>query len=333
MYHIIVTTINHPTAAVKELAEGAKARDWRFTIIGDSKSPSDFAIDGGDYYDVEAQIASGFDFARIVPTRHYARKNVGYLMAMRDKASAIIETDDDNLPQDGFWDERLPQADAHVVDAPGWVNVYRAFSDTLTWPRGLPLDEVTCEQDDLRSGTMTSVNCPIQQGLADDNPDVDAIYRLILPLPMKFNDRGAVALKGKASCPFNSQNTTWFPAAYPLLYLPYYCSFRMTDIWRSFIAQRVALSKGWGLLFHKATMYQVRNEHDLMRDFADEVVGYLNNRKIMELLLNVPMSSDPGTMLEELVACYEVLIGLGVVGAEERVLLRAWCDDIQRLAV
>ena len=29
-------------------------------------------------------------------------------------------------------------------------------------------------------------DCPIQQGLADRNPDVDAIYRLILPLPFSF---------------------------------------------------------------------------------------------------------------------------------------------------
>ena len=106
----------------------------------------------------------------------------------------------------------------------------------------------------------------------------------------------------------------------------------MTDIWRGFVAQRIALAKGWGLLFHNATMYQVRNEHNLMHEFADVVVGYLNNRKIMELLLDVPMTGDPATMLDELVACYEKLIELGVVGAEERPLLKAWCTDIERLA-
>ena len=55
---------------------------------------------------------------------------------------------------------------------------------------------------------------------------------------------------------------------YPLLYLPAYCSFRMTDIWRSFVAQRIAWENGWRLLFHGPTMEQERNVHDLMKDFA-----------------------------------------------------------------
>ena len=90
-----------------------------------------------------------------------------------------------------------------------------------------------------------TVACPIQQGLADGNPDVDAIFRLVLPLPMNFGRKPPIALCRGAWCPFNSQNTSWWPAAYPLLYLPAYCSFRMTDIWRSFVAQRICWENGW----------------------------------------------------------------------------------------
>jgi hypothetical protein len=52
--------------------------------------------------------------------------------------------------------------------------------------------------------------------LADDNPDVDAIYRLLLPIPLRFKEVKAVALRG-AWCPFNSQNTMWWPDVFPLL--------------------------------------------------------------------------------------------------------------------
>jgi hypothetical protein len=31
---------------------------------------------------------------------------------------------------------------------------------------------------------------------------------------------------------------------------------------------------GWHILFHGATVRQERNDHDLMRDFADEIPGY-----------------------------------------------------------
>src|SRR6185436_15069807 len=125
---------------------------------------------------------------------------------------------------------------------------------------------------------------PIQQGLADENPDVDAVYRMTSSLPLSFNKRNPIVLDKNAWCPFNSQNTTWFKEAFPLLYLPSYCSFRMTDIWRSFVAQRIAWSCNWSILFHNATVRQERNEHSLIRDFEDEIPGYLNNARICKML-------------------------------------------------
>jgi hypothetical protein len=41
-----------------------------------------------------------------VPDSPYARKNIGYLAAMREAAERIIETEDDNYPLPTFWQER-----------------------------------------------------------------------------------------------------------------------------------------------------------------------------------------------------------------------------------
>ena len=71
------------------------------------------------------------------------------------------------------------------------------------------------------------------------------------------------------------------------MYLPSYCSFRMTDIWRSFVAQRIAWECDWPILFHSSNVRQERNEHNLMSDFRDEVSGYLNNLNIMDSLMNL----------------------------------------------
>src|SRR5205807_7157091 len=128
------------------------------------------------------------------------------------------------------------------------------------------------------------LNCPIQQGLSDENPDVDAIYRMANPLPVLFDKANSVSLGKNSWCPFNSQNTTWFKEAFPLLYLPSYCSFRMTDIWRSFVAQRIAWTCGWSILFHQSTVRQDRNDHNLMTDFKDEISGYSNNALICKSL-------------------------------------------------
>lgn len=329
-YAVVVTTINHPTKAVLDIQARSGELPSPFYVIGDSKSPADFELPGSHYFDLEAQRATGFSFAALCPTRHYARKNIGYLAAIRDGTSVIVETDDDNIPLDGFYKPRTRSVTAPLVTQPGWCNVYRYFTDRLIWPRGLPLDRIKDEPVAIDTLGSVESDCPIQQGLADDNPDVDAIYRLILPLPLVF-EPGDVVLDKGVWCPFNSQNTTFWKPAFPLLYLPFHCSFRMTDIWRSFVAQRIGWENGWRLRFHGSTVYQERNEHDLMHDFADEVPGYLHNEKIRRMLEDLDLAAGEDRIGDNLLACYRGLIGMGVVGGDEEALVGAWLDDLARL--
>jgi hypothetical protein len=141
-----------------------------------------------------------------------------------------------------------------------------------------------------------------------------------------------VALGEGAWSPFNSQSTAWFPKAYPLLYLPSYCSFRMTDIWRSFVAQRIAWESGWSVLYSSPDVVQERNEHSLMRDFADEVPGYLHNRTIGDHLQALKLEAGPEKIAENLIRCYEELVRLAVVDAKELPLVKAWAQDIAELS-
>ena len=325
---IVVTSINPPNRVLQEIARGAGGAGFEFLVMGDTKSPADFKLDGCDFHSVAQQEQSGFAFAKICPTKHYARKNIGYLLAIQRGAPLILETDDDNIPRPEFWAERQMNARVPMLASGGWVNVYRYFSDALIWPRGLPLDSVQDAIPEFESLPVTDVECPIQQGLADENPDVDAIYRLILPLPQNFRSDRRAALGSGSWCPFNSQNTAWWPQAYPLLYLPAYCSFRMTDIWRSFVAQRIAWANGWSILFHEANVWQERNDHSLMRDFADEVPGYLNNRAMCEKLAALDLKPGAGAMADNLRLCYGALTDAGWVGKEELPLLDAWLDDL-----
>ena len=328
---VVVTTINPPTRAVRDLAAGIDRLGGEFILIGDSKSPADFHQPGATYLDLQAQAATGFRYAAEAPARHYARKNVGYLLAIRNGATVIVETDDDNIPRDEFWAPREAEVAAQVVETSDWVNVYAYYADGLLWPRGLPLDRIKDAPPPLEGLPRETLRCPIQQGLADENPDVDAIYRLVLPLPMDFRQGEPVALRG-AWCPFNSQNTSWWPEAFPLLYLPYHCSFRMTDIWRSFVAQRIAYANGWPLLFHSATVFQERNAHDLLRDFEEEVPGYLHNPRIRHALIDLEIPTGEASIPEALRLCYRRLVEMELVGAAELPLLDAWLADLAGMA-
>jgi hypothetical protein len=328
---LVVTSISAPNPALRELAAQCKARGYSFYVIGDVPSPADFSLDGCEFYSLEDQKETGLKTAELIPMRHYSRKNIGYLLAMRNRASLLLETDDDNLPLPEFWDARILRQSLPALAGNGWTNVYKYFTEANIWPRGLPLDAIQKPLPVFETLQSLDIDCPIQQGLADEDPDVDAIYRLVLPLPVNFRKDRRLALGRGTWCPFNSQNTAWFPAAYPLLYLPSYCSFRMTDIWRSFVAQRIAWENGWSVLFKGPDVYQERNEHNLMRDFADEISGYLNNRKIGSQLDALKLEAGTDNLGANLIRCYEELVRLELVGDKELALVKAWVLDIESL--
>jgi hypothetical protein len=328
---VVVTSIAGPNQVLQGLASGCKERGYHFVVIGDEASPADFYIDGCDFYSLKRQVETGFRFAQMCPTKHYARKNIGYLIAISEGASIIIETDDDNIPYDDFWQQRSVDQSVKVVEKAGWVNVYQYFTDVNIWPRGMALEHVNDGVPAFELLQRRDVHCPIQQRLADDNPDVDAIYRLIGPLPQRFRKDRRVALTDGSWCPFNSQNTTWWTKAFGLLYLPCSSSFRMTDIWRSFIAQRIAWVNGWGVLFGEPTMRQERNVHDLMRDFEDEVPGYLHNSRLCKELEALVLPSGTGKINANLRLCYEKLVDMSLVDSKELDLVDAWNDDLAQI--
>ncbi|HEX8845859.1 MAG TPA: STELLO glycosyltransferase family protein [Pyrinomonadaceae bacterium] len=329
---LVVTSISAPNAALKSLAAGCLEHGLEFIVIGDEISPPTFELEGCRFYSLEEQRRLGLRFANACPVRHYARKNIGYLLAMRNGASVLIETDDDNFPREEFWGERNRHQSVKVVSDTGWLNIYRYFTDANIWPRGLPLDRILTAVPAYEALAQEDVDCPIQQGLADENPDVDAIYRLALPLPQSFRMDRRLAIRNNAWSPFNSQNTTWWREAFPILYLPAYCSIRMTDIWRGFVAQRIAWANNWGVLFHEPTVWQERNEHNLMRDFRDEVTGYLNNTAIGEALGKLPLQPGPDRLNDNLRLCYEQLVRMNLVGEKELDLLEAWIADITEIS-
>jgi hypothetical protein len=327
---LIITSIaNQENAVLKQFAEETSKRSVPFIVIGDNKSPREFNLTGCDFYSMERQQALKFQLAKILPVNHYSRKNLGYLIAISQKAEVIIETDDDNLPLEGFWENRTKQVTGHLLNDKGWVNVYKYFTETHIWPRGFALEHILDKLPILENQSL--IDCPIQQGLADENPDVDAIYRLTLPLPAVFNKMNSIALGKNSFCPFNSQNTTWFKVAFALLYLPSYCNFRMTDIWRSFVAQRIAWTCGWPILFHHSTVRQERNDHNLMYDFRDEISGYINNAHIVKTLNELSLHEGIENIPVNMKLCYSKLIELGFVSEQEIFLLEAWLEDINSL--
>lgn len=355
--NVVVTTIQPPTQAMHMLANGLSKTGGTLWVVGDRKGPAAFDLPNTNFFHIDSQKSLEFSLANILPEKHYTRKNLGYLAAIRAGADCIVETDDDNLPRPDFFASRSRTVTARIVNnSPGWCNAYKAFTNAHIWPRGLPLESIHSSEPIFDAGDPAAKNFEpttsnqqprarnlepgtknieslIQQGLADENPDVDAAYRLILPLPISFDIAPPLSLPSGVWCPFNSQNTTFFKEAFPLLYLPSFCSFRMTDIWRSFVAQRCLWEMESTVTFHPATVWQERNEHNLLRDFEDEVPGYLNNEKIRICLDRLKLQSgcESDKVCSNLVTCYSALVKEQLLHDSELDLVKAWVQDILKL--
>jgi hypothetical protein len=78
-------------------------------------------------------------------------------------------------------------------------------------------------------------------------------------------------------------------------------------------------------------MVQERNEHNLLKDFSDEIAGYLNNERIRQELELLDLKPGVDKIADNLRVCYEKLVGMGLIGSDELKLLEAWLEDIRQL--
>lgn len=338
MLYSIITTIQEPTDCVVRLVDRLNKVQGTLVVAGDSKGPFSFEAPVGtpwpvEFLSLEAQESAGFALAQTLPTKHYARKNIAYLHAIRAGAGCIYETDDDNAPNDAWGVREEFIEDVRVVAGAEqrWVNVYRYFSMENIWPRGLPLDEIR-QSPPAACESGKAHHAPVQQGLVDGSPDVDAIWRLVMDREFAFDPSGSIYLEPGNWCPFNTQSTWWWPVAYPLLYIPSYCSFRMCDIWKSFVAQRCLWAMDMGVAFHAAEVVQERNPHDLMHDFRDEVPGYQLNRKICSILSSLELDSSPKNVGSNLWKCYQSLVDHKILPENELVLVGSWLKDLSGIS-
>ncbi len=319
---IVITSIYAPTLAVSLFRD---LHPGQVIVVGDRKTPKDWALDGVEYLGVDLQTTSSLRLARGLPWDHYARKNLGYLRAIERGAPVIWESDDDNLP---YPDWRFPPFAGRFDTLGGsdHINVYAVYTPQKIWPRGFPLDEVLRPDSALRGATECHVG--VWQALADGDPDVDAIYRLTVGTEVDF-DRSVPprVLEPGSICPFNSQNTAFALHSFPLLYLPSTVTFRFTDILRGLVAQPILWAAGLTLGFTTSTVRQDRNEHDFIRDFASEIPCYLHARRVIEIV--TPTADPERSVGENLHRAYTALAGVGLVADSEVALVEAWLDDLR----
>jgi hypothetical protein len=322
--YIIITSIFNPTKAVELFS---KFPDWNLIVVGDKKTASDWSHPNVEFISSSAQEKIGTDFVNSLPWNSYTRKNIGYVHAISNGASIIYDTDDDNIPLDNWIHEPHFDGSFEHVENPSFVNMYSYFTNLHVWPRGLPLQYIL-EQENQNSKLDKSAKVGVWQFLADEDPDVDAIYRLTNNTPIYFNKRAPLVLNEKVCCPFNSQNTYFRQEVFPLLYLPVTVTFRFTDILRGLVAQPVLWAAGYKLGFGEATVIQKRNPHNYLRDFESEIPGYLHAETVIKV--GIESVSPEKTISENLFSVYSALEKVNIVDKKELEVLKLWLDHFKK---
>ena len=335
---VVLTTIQSPRSGIEKWKG---VTDHPIIIVGDRKTPNNWGHPICEFLSFDSKHVADFALPEILPENHYARKNIGYLDAIRKGAKSILDTDDDNFPHPRLWNEILEGTDGIAYQSlnetsPVYRNVYSYFSQSEIpfWPRGFPLTELlsptsALELDSLKAQSNED-RVAVWQGMVDRDPDIDAIHRLLYAECPSFENKPKLILGRNNLCPFNSQNTLWkLPIAFPLLYLPSTVSFRFTDILRGYVAQIILHAHDLHLGFTRATATQERNQHDIMKDFASEISMYLQTTEIVESLSSKVRSSC--SISENLMISYEELTKMEVTRKDEMKMVESWLSDLQGL--
>ncbi len=321
---IIITTINKKTNAISDFEKLLKG--WHIILVGDKKSHHIEDTSSLTYLSLKKQNELGFVLNELLPYNHYVRKNLGYLFALKNGALSIYDTDDDNAPYKEWSFPSFEIKNTLSINGSKYYNVYNNFTDELVWPRGFPLSLISRKQE--FSQTIGDHSVGIWQGLADKDPDVDAIHRLVFDKEIVFDKNPPLVLAQGCYCPFNSQNTLWHREMIPYAYLPATVTFRFTDILRGYIAQRCIWEHGKILGFTQATVYQNRNEHDLMKDFNSEIPCYTEIEKVVGILDSLSLKND---FENNLITIYNALFKHNIVKELELDLVNRWIMDLKKV--
>jgi len=352
----VVTTIFEPTDAVRAVAS---LDGWCLVVVADNKTPADYMSDDGlkgrdnviflsastqrDIIEIaSAGGAGGHDFsmfAGAVPWNHFARKNIGYLYAIYNEAEVIFDFDDDNVLLAGSGGTKylspLPEEIESYFDLqspPLAFNPYPLMqpSEDGTWPRGFPLEKLKEETPQLKEVTsqLKAEQVAVIQSLANNDPDVDAIYRLTRSIPFSFkrSDEGGntFLVPPGTYTPYNAQATVHHAKSLFATLLPASVLGRVSDIWRGYFAERLFQDAGLSVAFVPTRVVQFRNAHNYLGDMDAESDLYFKTGKVLEFLDAWRDKRDSPTLAGRMEMLWVELYERDYIEIEDVVVLQLW---------
>lgn len=275
MIYIATTTINKPTKALKLFAKNKNCK----LIVSLDKKSKNFELKNSIVLSTKYQEKKWPRLSKLVGWNCIQRRNFAILEAYERGAEKIALIDDDNIPYNNwfkniFLNKQIKcneiKTNKKIFDPVGYTN------HSNLWHRGLPLELVNNRK--YKKAKKQLIKPDIQANFWNGDPDIDAVCRMIFKPECNFK-KNLFPFFSKKISPFNSQNTLITRKVIKDYFLFPHIG-RMDDIWASFYVT----SKKYRVLYNEPTVYQQRNVHNLIKDFKDEYIGYVNSLKLVESL-------------------------------------------------
>jgi hypothetical protein len=235
------------------------------------------------YIDPYNQETKYKDLSDAIGWKSIQRRNIGFVEAWRMGADIVATVDDDNIPYDG-WGEDLLLGREIEVDCwksdNGVFDPLSIIAEGQLWHRGYPIQLIETKNKTSYLGKIKK-RFLVQADLWNGDPDIDAMARIVLRPEVNFPSD----LKPYCSVnisPFNSQNTFLSREILPFYsVLPFVG--RMDDIWGGYILQHYFPGC---VVYNKASVYQKRNEQNLVTNLENEIIGYNETENFITDLSN-----------------------------------------------
>jgi len=279
MIYIATTTINEPTKALKAFAKNNNCK----LIVALDKKSKNFNLKNSIVLSTEYQEKKWKKLSDLIGWNCIQRRNFAILEAYERGAEIIALIDDDNIPKSNWFKNILvnkkTEVNEVVLNKPIFDPIGYTNHKNL-WHRGYPLELV--EGRKYKKKKKKNIFFDIQANFWDGDPDIDAVCRMLFKPECKFEKKYFPFYSKKIS-PFNSQNTIISRKVVKDYFLFPHIG-RMDDIWASFYV----LSKKYKVIYCEPTVYQDRNIHNLIKDFKNEIIGYVNSANLVKDLLKNP---------------------------------------------
>ena len=312
---IVTSTVNIPyfLESLTNNINKYNHSDIEIIVIGDENTPdgaNDYCNSLMDksqieikYYDINSQkqiFKEYKEFYDFIPLNNNVRKMIGTIYSYLNNTDIVILIDDDNFATEhdfinghnkvGFINEY-----ECIESDNGWFNICESMIESNRipfYPRGFPWSKrfVNNSFIEIKKNMKAIVN----QGLVLGDPDIDSISRLFWPINVIAIDSHYLPHKALAQgtwTPFNDQNTSISKEIIPLYYKPI-SGLRNADIWTSFLLNKVAEISGEVITFGEPLVRQLRNTHDLRKDYALEELHNTATEHFIQVINEQNIKSD-----------------------------------------